>query len=526
MKAKIWVISWLIVVVSALGVSGYWVYKVDPFFHYHKPDLENYYYILDNQRSQNDGIVKHFNYDALITGTSMTENFKTTEADRLFGFHSIKVTYSGGSYEEINKIVETALKANPDLRTIIRGLDMGSFLSAKKSIKLKAGKYPEYLYDSNPFNDVEYLFNRDVLFGRVYQMTIDNDKEDFKAGIRSFDDYSRWQEAYIFGINTFLPGGIIDEEKEQSHLTESEERTIKENITLYVTDVADKYPDVDFYYFYPPYSAVDWYFWKADGVLYKMMEAESFVTELIVPHKNIKLFSFNARTDITTDLNNYKDGAHYGCWINSLILKWMHDGKYQLTEYNFEEILKQEHDFYTTFDYNRLNGQEDYESDFYAAALLNEELTGAKPLDILNDDKIEISVNEAQYRIDDNGTITIDCYGSSAKDCETDVPSEYIKSNENIGIRFNADLDEGYNYLCFKGQKNTDHGQLTVYVYDSDGRVVGQLEEYSDIDNEKHQYVLDLSDVSGDVMVVLNGGYTDCTESPDSNYRFSEIYMY
>ena len=109
MKVKIWLISWLIIVVSALSVLGFWVYKIDPFFHYHKPDLEGYFYPLNNERSQNDGISKYFDYDALISGTSMTQNFRTTEADKIFGCNSIKVAYSGGSYKEINDNIEKPL---------------------------------------------------------------------------------------------------------------------------------------------------------------------------------------------------------------------------------------------------------------------------------------------------------------------------------------------------------------------------------------------------------------------------------
>ena len=88
-------------------------------------------------------------------------------------------------------------------------------------------------------------------------------------------------------------------------------------------------------------------------------------------------------------------------------------------------------------------------------------------------------------------------------------------------------MDEGYNYLCFDGQKIVDHGRLTAYVYDEDGNLAGQIEaNYKDLDTEVHQYVIDLSTISGNVTVVLNGGYVDYTGSPDSNYQFSNIYMY
>ena len=492
MKAKIWLISWLIIVISVLSFLGFWVYKIDPFFHYHKPELDKYFYTLDNQRSQNDGISKHFDYDALISGTSMTENFRTTEVDKLFGCNSIKVSYSGGSYKEINDNIKNALQANKDLRLVIRCLDISNFLQPYDDMRTDLGKYPTYLYDSNPFNDVEYLLNRDVIFGRVYQMTFDKDKEDFKPGITTFDDYSRWQSKYLYGINTISQNSLTVTEAEQIHLNDEEKEIIKKNIELNVTNITDEYPDVDFYYFYSPYSLVSFNEWRNGGALYKIIEAEEYVTELIIPHKNIHLFSFNNRTDITGDLNNYHGSTHYASWINSLILKWMKDGQYQLTEDNYKDHLKREYDFFTTFDYASLNNQEDYEADYYAAALLNKELTGVTPLDVLSDDKFEVTG-------DSNST----------------------------GIKFQVDLDEGYNYLCFDGQKLMDPGMLTAYVYDEKGTVIAQLEKnYSDLDNEIHRYVMDLSTLNGQVTVVLNAALIEDAVSSDSIYRFIDVYMY
>ena len=101
-KSFKWIVGYLVLVVCALGVVAGLVIKVDPFFHYHKPMVDTYYYHIVNERSQNDGIVKQFDYDAVITGTSMTENFKTSEMDEIFGVHSIKVPFSGGTYKEIN----------------------------------------------------------------------------------------------------------------------------------------------------------------------------------------------------------------------------------------------------------------------------------------------------------------------------------------------------------------------------------------------------------------------------------------
>ena len=196
-----WFISILAASAVLLGTAAFTVYRVDPYFHFHKPLTDRYYYELDNQRSQNDGILRSFDYDALITGTSMTENFKTSEAERLFGGKFVKVPYSGATYREINECVEKALKENPGLKTVIRGLDMVRFLDAKDLMRTDLGSYPFYLYDDDPFNDVEYLFNRDILFGTVREM-IQNTKEELEQSYKRLRVLIRYHR--IFGIGRVI----------------------------------------------------------------------------------------------------------------------------------------------------------------------------------------------------------------------------------------------------------------------------------------------------------------------------------
>ena len=75
----------LVQVLFILVVASTLVIYVDPFFHYRKPN-DNLFYNLDagKERYQNDGIIKHFIYDTMIIGTSMTENFKASESDYIF----------------------------------------------------------------------------------------------------------------------------------------------------------------------------------------------------------------------------------------------------------------------------------------------------------------------------------------------------------------------------------------------------------------------------------------------------------
>lgn len=221
-----WIILYFAIVGGLLVIIGSWTYRVDPFFHFHKPKTDSYFYPLNNQRSQNDGIVRNFEYDGLITGTSMAENFKTSEAEKFFGGNFIKVPYSGGSYKEINDNLKVALSHNNNLNKIIRGLDMGKFFDKKDYMREDLGTYPLYLYDDNIFNDVQYIFNRDVIFSRVYPMIKENVEESFTGGITTFDTYSNWMDSCPFGRIELYPDGVtVKESAAKMEITE-EEKTL------------------------------------------------------------------------------------------------------------------------------------------------------------------------------------------------------------------------------------------------------------------------------------------------------------
>lgn len=370
--SSLWVTGFAIFVVTALVIIASWTIIIDPFFHYHKPNINKYFYILSNQRSQNYGIVKHFDYQGIITGTSMTENFKTSEAEQLWGGTFIKIPFWGASFKEINDSLAVALKYNSEISVIIRSLDMTNFIQDKDAMRLELGSYPTYLYDESLFNDVYYIFNRDVLFSRIYPMIRDKHKSDFHGGITSFDQYSNWMKRnYKFGKKSLYPKGIFPAKKGAPvYLSEQDRSTVLDNVRQNVTALAQMYPDVIFYCFFPPYSAKYWQDLVENGKIYRQIQAEKITIEEVLKYKNIKLFSFNNLTNITTNLNNYRHETHYGEWINSLILKCMYSGKCLLTEDNYEEYLAEELRFYTTFDYAQMDKQEDYEDDYHVASLI------------------------------------------------------------------------------------------------------------------------------------------------------------
>lgn len=346
---KKWILWVLVITAVLMALLAGATVLIDPYFHYGAP-INGLSYELSNQRYQNDGIIKHFSYDAMITGSSMTENFKTSQLDSLFDVQSIKVTYSGGSWKEINDCVALAVKSNPDLKLVVRGLDYGRLLEDKDTMRYAPSEYPTYLYDDVFYNDVHYLLNKEVFLNGTVENLLRTWKGDAPT---SFDAYSNWNHLYSFGKDAVLADYVRPETlqpmQEMTDFTKLEAH-VEQNILK----LAQENPQINFYLFLTPYSIVYWDYVNQTGEIGKLLQAEQHLIEMLIPYENIHLFSFLDATDITCDLNNYKDIAHYSEEINSYILQAMSTGKHRLTQENYRAYCDFVRDFYTAYDYDSL----------------------------------------------------------------------------------------------------------------------------------------------------------------------------
>lgn len=350
MKARVFnviVLSGIIVGMIILAIP---TIVVDPYFHYHAP-LTFLYYPIDNERYQNNGITRNFTYDAMITGTSMTENFKPLEFNEIFGVNSIKVPYNGGTYKEINKNVLVALQNNNDLKIVLRGIDYTGLIQDKDYENREAmPEYPHYLNDKNVFNDVKYVLNKEIL-----KESLDILKNNGEKGTTSLDDYANWNDMHTFGKEAVLKTfERADKSPETVLLTEEERKMVRENVRQNVVRAAEEYPNTTFYLFITPYSICYWDELVRLGKLDYHVEAERIAIEEMLTCDNIKLFSFSNNFEWTCNLDNYKDQAHYGEWINTAILENMYAGKWQLTKENYETYLNDIREFYLNYDYDEI----------------------------------------------------------------------------------------------------------------------------------------------------------------------------
>lgn len=347
-NVKFWSIGVLVITLCLLLSSAILTGYIDPFFHYHEPQ-DSLEYPLNNQRYQNDGIVKHFSYDAIITGTSLSENFKPSEFDALFGVNSIKVSFSGGTFNEILDNLKQALEANPHIRYVLFSIDEW-FIYDEKSLIQADGEYPTYLYDRNPFNDTNYLLNKDVFFNRTLQV-LEYTAQGYQT--TSFDDYSSW--SFDTGLQAILPK--YDRPEKTNNQTEQSAqhvRQLEKNLRQSLLWMAEEYPSTQFICFFPPYSILNWDSHMQKGTIVRNVQALKQTTELLLEADNIQIFSFYTDYDLCTNLNLYNDQVHYNAQTNSLLLKRMHDGEFQLTKENYEAHWQEVLNFYLNYPYDSI----------------------------------------------------------------------------------------------------------------------------------------------------------------------------
>ena len=349
-KSKIFFVIFISVFVLSAILLGSLVVYVDPYFHYHAP-IEGKNYIMKEQRYLNDGIVKNFDYNAAIFGSSMTECFLPSVMDSVFGTKSVKVPFSGGSYKEVGDIEKVACANNKNLKIVVRGLDCNRFFNDKDERDYEEDSYPTYLYDDKYLNDVKYIFSKNAIIDSMLILM----QRGEAANPSSFDTYSNWNNDYPFGKDAILASynkDAVEVSHTQKTLSEEDKHTINGNIKQNVTDIADAYPDTEFYIYYTPYSIYYLDFYKRSGELQRQIEAEKYITGLLLEHENIHVYSFYLKHELIENPDYYRDIAHHGSEAGNMILEWIYNKDGELTSENYEEYYDELSDYYFSFDFD------------------------------------------------------------------------------------------------------------------------------------------------------------------------------
>lgn len=347
-NSRKWFIGLLLSLVGCLAAGGLFVVVVDPFFHYHAPLTKLQYPLMrENERYQTDGILRNFDYDAIIIGTSMTECFQASQMDALFGVNTVKTPLAGCNFRESAANLRRAFEAKDDIKMVLRSFEYQAIPLDKDEVS-DLYDYAEYLTNDNPLDDAPYVLNKEVV-GRAGQVLLYTLKGNTTT---SFDEYANWMYRNYFGPFYVYTSYEHDEPTlEKRVMTEEERIQIRGNLQQNVISLANENPNTTFYLFIPPYSIGYWDQVCNNNELEWHLEMERIAMEEVLECPNIKLFSYSMEEYWILDLNNYCDLEHYADWVNYGMLQKMAKGEGLITKENYLEYIEAEREYFGEFDY-------------------------------------------------------------------------------------------------------------------------------------------------------------------------------
>lgn len=309
---------------------------VDPFQHFRKAGFYRVSYDNDKARYIIGGLIKNYEYDCIVTGTSMVQNIVKNEVDSILKTDSLKVPLAGGTAHEFNLLMSYAIKQKK-AKTIIYGLDIFSF-SGTPSKFHRVSNFPVYLYEDGLIDDFKYLSDiRNLLYQSARILYANS------TGSRSTD----LNEAFSWHANLeFSKKQVLKEwesRKENFNTDYKSENykfdTLKKSFDFNLLSLVQNNPKMHFIVFFPPYSILAWKDIEEKGWLEDAFMFKKYIFESTKELKNIKIYDFQSEKDITHSLDSYTDLTHYSHSINSFIIQSLTNDKYLLTDSNIDFYL-------------------------------------------------------------------------------------------------------------------------------------------------------------------------------------------
>lgn len=332
----------LLTAAALLAVCAGTVALVDPFFHYHAPDPEGEVWF--DQRSQSAGVLRSQEYRTVLMGSSLAANYRPFWFDVFYDTSTVKVTFPNGGFSEFDQALDYAFSRRK-VERVIFGLDP-NLLSRDPAEA--PDQLPGYLYDDNPWNDVNYLLSKDALLRSAYTVL-----KKARGETRSIQDAFVWDGNVFFSRELALAGYERPEPTGTVLPADAFLENCRENLSV-VTGWLEGYPDTDFLFFFSPYSVLFWDKMQRTGETEAMLAMLEEATGTLLRYDNAELQFFMADPDIIADLDNYADHIHVAGRVTYAMAEAIPTGQYRLTAENCAKVLDGLREFVVHYDYDAI----------------------------------------------------------------------------------------------------------------------------------------------------------------------------
>jgi hypothetical protein len=347
---KLFVIYSFVVFIFFLGIN----YIIDPLKLFHKPYfLKNK--LNSNMRLQAAGIIKNYNFDSIILGTSMLENTSSEEASNIFDASFMNISLSGSDFFERSFVLNYALEKKK-INNVIYSLDYSGLINYQMGREDYTVDNFDYLYDNSYINDFKQYMNlksiKLILKGYLSkEANFDRPNEWFtnKSHSSRFGGIDNWFKSesnnQIKKALATIQKSIKAIENNKTIVDkDSKEKLVKsqEYLKKYLLKYVKNNSNTEFYLIIPPYSRIQ----NAINAKYRKSDFErlkkniKFLVEKSNRFENLKIFGWGDK-EFPNNISLYKDLTHYSPEINSKMLYWIRENNGLLTLNNIKEYLKE-----------------------------------------------------------------------------------------------------------------------------------------------------------------------------------------
>ena len=337
------------VVVVLFGIL--WLY--DPLQLFHKPIFRETTFFGDIRLAAR-GIIRYYDFDSVILGTSMLENTSAKEAGEKLGGKWVNLSLYGSAYNERAVILEY-LFGYKKPQKIIYSLESFTIDTIKDSSRF------DYLYDGNPLDDFKIYLN-----DKFMSCALEWKKSANCIGRRDLEELLKWSnhedlKILFGGFEKWLKYGKKETIAMLKNIKDTPFVVKKDNFDLekqrsyiqtYVLDFVAENPQTQFYFIVPTYSRLGYRIGSDNfdnkAFYNRALNLKWFVQEL-EKYPNAKIYGFDT-LDYADDVANYKDFTHYNVDMNSLHLDSIKQGKHILVSNNIDSYLKTMEDKIKNYD--------------------------------------------------------------------------------------------------------------------------------------------------------------------------------
>ncbi|MDO4741096.1 MAG: hypothetical protein Q4A66_10545, partial [Eubacteriales bacterium] len=270
-----WAVLTLAACAALLFLCAGAVFAVDPFEIYRESSILPLY---DQESYNNPGIVRNYDYNAVVLGTSMVEMMKPSVIDEHFSVQSVKLPMRGSYIAQmgwqLDHIYKAKEKRGETLDMAILAVDAYSLMGLVDDME---EIYP-YMWNDSLLDDVNYLLNFDVLAVTIPRML----KNIGKPLDTKRDDMYKWTDV------TFSAQSVVDSIPDEpwSEMVDPEYRSERAigNLEKHIESYVRAHPETTFMIYMPPYSVGYWYVMTRNGLAEQQYRSRARIGEILLKH--------------------------------------------------------------------------------------------------------------------------------------------------------------------------------------------------------------------------------------------------